>query len=183
MSPMLAGVAAGTEVAGMVVMVASDGVVSALASELDSFSGPRQLLTGAATDLTMAMVPLMATAMLQGTPLTAVRMVVVTSLADGRSQRAKGNAILEPNPTCGFIRRSTRGGKLMLKKLALATAAVGLLMSTASADYYIVQEKATKKCKVVETKPTDTTWIQVGPASFKTQSDAEKQVKTVCVEK
>ena len=40
----------------------------------------------------------------------------------------------------------------MLKKLALATAAVGLLMSTASADYYIVQEKATKKCKVVETE-------------------------------
>ena len=58
----------------------------------------------------------------------------------------------------------------MLKKLVLATAAVGLLMSTASAEYYIVQEKATKKCKVVETKPTDTTWIQVGPASFKTQS-------------
>jgi len=62
----------------------------------------------------------------------------------------------------------------MLKKLALATVAVGLLMSTASADYYIVQEKATKKCKVVETKPTETTWIQIGPASFKTQADAEK---------
>ena len=70
-----------------------------------------------------------------------------------------------------------------MKKLVLATAAVGLLMSTASAEYYIVQEKATKKCKVVETKPTDTTWIQVGPASFKTQSDAETQIKTVCVEK
>ena len=54
----------------------------------------------------------------------------------------------------------------MIKKLALATAAIGLLMSTASADYYIVQEKSTKKCKVVETKPTDTTWVQVGPASF-----------------
>jgi hypothetical protein len=73
--------------------------------------------------------------------------------------------------------------KPMLKKLALATAAVGLLMSTASADYYIVQEKATKKCKVVETRPTETTWIQIGPAAFKTQSDAEKQIKTVCVEK
>ena len=71
----------------------------------------------------------------------------------------------------------------MVKKLALAATAVALLMSTASADYYIVQEKATKKCKVVETRPTDTTWIQIGPASFKTQSDAEKQVKTVCVEK
>ena len=56
----------------------------------------------------------------------------------------------------------------MLKKIALATAAVGLLMSTASADYYIVQEKATKKCKVVETRPTETTWIQIGPAAFKT---------------
>jgi hypothetical protein len=71
----------------------------------------------------------------------------------------------------------------MVKKLALAATAVALLMSTASADYYIVQEKATKKCKVVETKPTETTWIQVGPATFKTQSDAEKQIKTVCVEK
>jgi hypothetical protein len=71
----------------------------------------------------------------------------------------------------------------MLKKLVLAMAAVGLLMSTASADYYIVQEQATKKCKVVETKPTETTWVQVGPLAFKTQAEAEKQIKTVCVEK
>jgi len=71
----------------------------------------------------------------------------------------------------------------MVKKLALAAAAVALLMSTASADYYIVQEKATKKCKVVETKPTETTWIQIGPAAFKTKSNGEKQIKTVCVEK
>ena len=71
----------------------------------------------------------------------------------------------------------------MLKKLALAAAAMALITSMASADYYIVQEKATKKCKVVETRPTETTWVQIGPAAFKTQSDAEKQVKTVCVEK
>ncbi|MFZ0258879.1 MAG: hypothetical protein WAL36_02740 [Pseudolabrys sp.] len=71
----------------------------------------------------------------------------------------------------------------MLKKLALATAAMALITSAASADYYIVQEKATKKCKVVETRPTETTWIQIGPAAFKTQSDAENQIKTVCVEK
>ena len=71
----------------------------------------------------------------------------------------------------------------MLKKLALAAAAMALITSPASADYYIVQEKATKKCKVVETRPTETTWVQIGPAAFKTQADAEKQVKTVCVEK
>jgi hypothetical protein len=46
-----------------------------------------------------------------------------------------------------LVGRLYRGGNPMLKKLALAMATVGLLMSTASADYYIVQEKATKKCK------------------------------------
>ena len=40
-----------------------------------------------------------------------------------------------------------------------------------------------KKCKVVETKSADTTWVQVGPALFKTQADADKQIKAVCVEK
>ena len=50
----------------------------------------------------------------------------------------------------------------MFKKSALALLALGLLMTTASADYYIVQEKATKKCKVVETRPTatETTWVR-----------------------
>ena len=60
----------------------------------------------------------------------------------------------------------------MLKKSALAAAAMALITSTASADYYNVQEKATKKCKVVETRPTEPTWVQIGPAAFKTQSDA-----------
>ena len=71
----------------------------------------------------------------------------------------------------------------MLKKLALATATVGLLMSTASADYYIVQEKATKKCKVVDARPTETTWVQVGPLAFKTREEADRQVAVVCKEK
>ncbi len=46
-----------------------------------------------------------------------------------------------------------------------------------------MQEKATKKCKVEETRLTDTAWIQVGPAAFKTQSDADKQVSVLCKEK
>src|SRR5262245_33001593 len=97
---------------------------------------------------------------------------------EGGSPRLELKAPLGICPACDVPEEET-----MLKKLVLATAAIGLLMSTASADYYIVQEKATKKCKVVETRPTETTWIQVGPAAFKTQSDAEKQVKTDCVEK
>lgn len=69
----------------------------------------------------------------------------------------------------------------MLKTVLIGTAAVALLASTAAkADYYIVQEKTTKECKVVQTKPTETTWVQVGPLSFKTQDDAQKQVAVVC---
>ena len=71
----------------------------------------------------------------------------------------------------------------MLKKIALATAAVGLLMSTASADYYIVQEKATKKCKVVETLLPRRPGSRSVQRPSKIESDAEKQIKTVCVEK
>jgi hypothetical protein len=70
----------------------------------------------------------------------------------------------------------------MLKKVVLGIAAVALLGSTASADYYVIQEQATKKCKVVETRPTETTWVQVGPLSFKTQDEAQSQVTVLCKE-
>jgi hypothetical protein len=72
----------------------------------------------------------------------------------------------------------------MIKQLVLAGAAVALLSSTAvAAEYYIVQEKSTKKCKVVETRPTETTWVQVGPLAFKTREEADKQLTVVCKEK
>ena len=72
----------------------------------------------------------------------------------------------------------------MLKQLCLAGAAVAMLSSTAlAAEYYIVQDKATKKCKVVETRPTETTWVQIGPLAFKTRDEADKQLAVVCKEK
>jgi hypothetical protein len=72
----------------------------------------------------------------------------------------------------------------MLKQLCLAGGALALLSSTAlAAEYYIVQEKATKKCKVVDVRPTETTWVQVGPLAFKTRDEADRQVAVVCKEK
>jgi hypothetical protein len=35
----------------------------------------------------------------------------------------------------------------------------------------------------VETRPTETTWIQIGPAAFKTRDEADRQVKVVCKER
>jgi hypothetical protein len=72
----------------------------------------------------------------------------------------------------------------MIKQLCLAGAAVAMLSSTAlAAEYYIVQEKATKKCKVVDVRPTETTWVQLGPLAFKTRDEADKQLAVVCKEK
>ena len=71
----------------------------------------------------------------------------------------------------------------MIKTLALATAAAALMSSAAYADYYIYQEKASHECKVVETRPTETTWIQVGPMAFKTRDEAQRQVAVVCKDK
>ncbi len=72
----------------------------------------------------------------------------------------------------------------MIKTMFLAAAPVAMLSAAAlAADYYVVQEKTTKKCKVVETRPTETTWIQVGPLAFKTREEAEKQITVICKEK
>jgi hypothetical protein len=71
----------------------------------------------------------------------------------------------------------------MLSRLLIGAAVVAISSIPAMAEYYIVQEKATKKCKVVETRPTETTWIQVGPVAFKTKDEASKQIAVVCKEK
>ena len=65
----------------------------------------------------------------------------------------------------------------MFRTLMLAGTALAVMTGAASADYYVVQEKSSKKCKVVETRPTETTWVQVGPLAFKTRDEADRQVK------
>jgi hypothetical protein len=42
---------------------------------------------------------------------------------------------------------------------------------------------ADKKCKVVETKPTDKTIVVVGDKAFVTREEADKQLAVVCKEK
>ena len=72
----------------------------------------------------------------------------------------------------------------MKKTLLLAaTAAVLFATPAAAAEYYVVQEKSSQKCKVVETRPTETTWVQVGPMAFKTRDEADRQLKVICKEK
>lgn len=53
------------------------------------------------------------------------------------------------------------------------------VVSPALADFYIVRGPD-KKCKVVETRPTDKTVVVIGNKAYVTKAEAEKQVAVVC---
>lgn len=68
-----------------------------------------------------------------------------------------------------------------MKTTIVLAGAMAMIGSAAfAAEYYVVQEKSTKQCKVVETRPTETTWVQVGPLAFKTREEAETQLRVIC---
>lgn len=63
---------------------------------------------------------------------------------------------------------------------AIATALTGSAFAQ-STEYYVVQDTTTKKCTIVDKKPTTTTITQVGPVAFKTRTEAETGMKTIKV--
>ena len=64
---------------------------------------------------------------------------------------------------------------------ALAFAASAVAGSASAAEFYVVRDTATKKCTVVETKPTTTTTTIVDNGTFKTRTEAETGMKTMKV--
>jgi hypothetical protein len=64
---------------------------------------------------------------------------------------------------------------------ALATALVVTAFAQAVTEYYVVQDTSTKRCTIVDKKPTTTTMVQVGPMAFKTRIEAESGLKTIKV--
>ncbi|MET0671036.1 MAG: hypothetical protein ABWY66_13650 [Xanthobacteraceae bacterium] len=64
---------------------------------------------------------------------------------------------------------------------ALATALVVPAFAQTVTEYYVVQDTSTKRCTIVDKKPTTTTMVQVGPMAFKTRTEAESGIKTIKV--
>jgi N-methylhydantoinase A/oxoprolinase/acetone carboxylase beta subunit len=62
--------------------------------------------------------------------------------------------------------------------LAGATAFAG---SAVAAEFYVVRDATTKKCTIVDTKPTTTTTTVVDNGTFKTRTEAETGMKTMKV--
>jgi hypothetical protein len=70
-----------------------------------------------------------------------------------------------------------------MKKLLIAAVLVAFVSPAFAADeYYIVRDASTKKCTIVDKKPTTTTVTVVGDGKvFKTRTEAETGMKTVKV--
>jgi hypothetical protein len=65
--------------------------------------------------------------------------------------------------------------------LAVALLVAFVAPSLAADEFYVVQDVKTKKCTVVDKKPTTETVTQVGPVTFKTRQEAESGMKTIKV--
>jgi hypothetical protein len=72
-------------------------------------------------------------------------------------------------------------------KLRIATAALMIaafsLPAFAADEFYVVQDVKTKKCTIVDRKPTDTSVTVVSPSGtiYKSRTEAESGMKTVKV--
>ena len=75
-----------------------------------------------------------------------------------------------------------------MKKLLLSSAVVAFTATSAFAqtatEFYVVRDASTKKCTIVDKKPTTTTTTVVDNGVFKTRTEAETSMKTmkVCTE-
>ncbi len=72
--------------------------------------------------------------------------------------------------------------KLVAGSIALAAVIMPAQAQTTT-EFYVVQDTATKKCTIVDKKPTVSTMTVVGPAGtvYKTRAEAETGMKTVKV--
>jgi len=64
---------------------------------------------------------------------------------------------------------------------ALAFAAATVAETASAAEFYVVRDSTTKKCTIVDTKPTTTTTTVVDNGTFKTRTEAETGMKTMKV--
>lgn len=65
---------------------------------------------------------------------------------------------------------------------AVALALTGAASAqTAATEWYVVQDASTKKCTVVDKKPTSTTTTVVSNGVFKTKTEAETGIKQIKV--
>jgi hypothetical protein len=85
----------------------------------------------------------------------------------------------------GLTGSGSGGGRQMKLKIVTATLMLAAISLPAFAadEFYVVQDVKTKKCTIVDKKPTDTSMTVVSPSGtiYKSRTEAETGMKTVKV--
>jgi hypothetical protein len=69
-----------------------------------------------------------------------------------------------------------------MRNLLVATVLLaGFVSPATAAEFWVVQDSGTKKCTIVEQKPTTSTTVVIGNSAFKTRTEAESSMKTTKV--
>ena len=71
--------------------------------------------------------------------------------------------------------------KLLIAGLVIGISANAFAQTAVTSEYYVVRDASTKKCTIVDKKPTTTTTTIVGDGTFKTRTEAEAGLKTIKV--
>lgn len=66
-----------------------------------------------------------------------------------------------------------------MRKFIILASLVAMASPAIAAEYYIVRGPD-KKCRVVETRPTDKTVVVIGDKAYVSRDEADRQVKVVC---
>jgi len=80
------------------------------------------------------------------------------------------------------LQRINKKEAIRMRKLFTAAVLTAAFATPALAqEFYIVQDTSTKRCQIVEQRPTTTTTTVVGDGVFTTRVEAESAMKTVKV--
>lgn len=66
-----------------------------------------------------------------------------------------------------------------MRALWLGAALATFVLTPALADYYIVQDTSTKRCRIVEERPAAGVGVVIGGVGFGVRTEAESRMRTV----
>jgi hypothetical protein len=88
----------------------------------------------------------------------------------------------KPRPSGVLVRAKRHEGRLPMRALLAGAALTVFIVTPTLADYYIVQEPTTKRCRIVEERPAPGVGVIIGGVGFGVRTEAESRMRTECRE-
>jgi hypothetical protein len=70
--------------------------------------------------------------------------------------------------------------EILMRAILSGAALAALVITPSLADYYVVQEPSTKRCRIVEERPAPGVGVIIGGVGFGVRTEAETRMRTEC---